>query len=132
MYENGRKVSRYYRMREHKRKTKDRFLKNYHYGRMINMSYDQYLATRDEDDLNYCYGCYNDKPRCECYWQYVYLSGPRTFAKDCTSSTIRNYWRTKLNTFDYDNYEDAWEESDFGIGQHSGYQKVFDYNWTVW
>ena len=41
MYENGRKVSRYYKMREHKRRMKDRFLKNPYMYSAIGMEFEQ-------------------------------------------------------------------------------------------
>ena len=122
MYENGRKVSRYYKMREHKRRMKDRFLKNSwgHKG----LSYNEYLANLTEDELNYYWGG-NMMPCCLQYWTHYYGGERSKVVKQQTSRAIRNYWREELN------HCDDWEDFDAGMNGN-GYQKHIDYAWIVW
>ena len=117
MYENGRKVSRYYKMREHKRRMKDRFLKN-SWGNK-GLSYSAYLANLTEEELNYrCGG--NMMPCCLQYWTHYYDGERSKVVKQQTSRAIRDYWRQELNRCD------DWE--DFNAGMNgNGYQKHFDY-----
>lgn len=124
MYENGRKVSRYYKMREHKRRMKDRFLKN-SWGNK-GLSYNEYLANLTEEELNYHRGG-NMMPCCLQYWTHYYFSEPRQYAKKSTSRAVRNYWRNELNGFDGED----WDDFDAGMNNND-YQKHFDYAWTVY
>ena len=97
MYENGRKVSRYYRMREHKRRLKDRFLKNS--WRHKGLSYNEYLANLTEEELNYHSGG-NMIPCCLQYWTHYYGGEQEKIAKRQASRAIRNYWRKELNNWE--------------------------------
>lgn len=123
MYENGRKVSRYYRMREHKRRMKDRFLKN-PYSRNVGKSYAEYLAELDEDERTYRHGG-NMMPCAYQYWNHYYAGERGKFAKKQTSKAVRNYWREELA------HCEDWEDFDAGMDDND-YQKIFDYAWTVW
>ena len=125
MYENGRKVSRYHKMREHKRRMKERFLKN-PYSTNIGCSYADYLAHLDEFSKTYHWGA-NMTPNAYQYWSHCWLSGPKQYAKKSTARAIRNYWRNEINSF---NGED-WDDFDAGMNNND-YQKLFDYAWTVY
>ena len=126
MYENGRKVSRYYKMREHKRRMKDRFLKNPYMYSAIGMEFEQYLASLDPFLRNHSYGARKDyMPACEQYWRHAYISESRKYAKEATNSKIRAYWRNEFT------HCDDWEDFDTNM-QNANYQKYFDYNWTVY
>lgn len=131
MYENGRRLNRHSRKRKHIDRQKQRFLCNPFMGNATGMTYEQYLATRDEDDLTYRYGCHSDKPWCEQYWRFAYVSGPRKHAKEMTNSVIRNHWRNKISELLALDEED-WDDFDYEMEQHNGYQKHFDYAWTIW
>ena len=126
MYENGRKVSRYYKMREHKRRMKDRFLKNPYMYSAVGMEFEQYLASLDPFLRNYSYGARKDyMPACEQYWRHAYISGPRKYAKEETNSKVRAYWRNELA------HCEDWEDLDSNM-QNTDYQKHFDYAWTIY
>ena len=125
MYENGRKVSRYHKMREHKRRMKERFLKN-PYSTNIGSSYADYLAHLDEFSKTYHWGA-NMTPNAYQYWAHCWLSDPKQYAKKSTARAIRNYWRNEINSF---NGED-WDDFDAGMNNND-YQKHFDYAWTVY
>lgn len=130
MYENGRRLNRHSRKRKHIDKQKQRFLYNPFMGNATGMTYEQYLATRDEDDMNHIFCC-RDIPYCEQYWRHAYVTGRRQFAKDATNGIIRAYARMKLNEF-LDLDEEDWDDFDYEMEQHNGYQKYFDYAWTIW
>lgn len=125
MYENGRKVSRYYKMREHKRRMKDRFLKN-PYSTSIGSSYEDYIAHLDDYEKTHRWGG-NMMPCAYQYWSHYYFSGPRQYAKKSTSRAVRNYWRNEINSFDGED----WDDFDAGMNNND-YQKHFDYAWTVY
>ena len=126
MYENGRKVSRYYKMREHKRRMKDRFLKNPFMGSAIGMEFEQYLASLSPFLRTYSYGARKDyMPACEQYWRHAYISGPRKYAKKETNSKVRAYWKNELARCE------DWEDFDSNM-QNTDYQKHFDYAWTIY
>lgn len=127
MYENGRKLNRHSRKRRHIDKQKKRFLRN----PFMNPAgtYEQYLATASELDRQ-VWGCHNI-PYCEQYWRFAYITGPRKYAKEMTNGIIRAYNRMKLNEFLTLDEED-WDDFDYEIDQHNGYQKHFDYAWTIW
>lgn len=82
-YENGRKINRYANKTKGKRIQKNR----------------QSSKQR----------CWNG---CGDYWNAVYLSGSRTYAKRETNRLIR---RTVGN-----------------IPSNAGYRKMFDYDWAIW
>ena len=126
MYENGRKVSRYYKMCEHKRRMKDRFLKNPFMGSAIGMEFEQYLASLSPSLRTYSYGARKDYiPACEQYWRHDYISESRKYAKEETNSKIRAYWRNELA------HCEDWEDLDSNM-QNTDYQKYFDYAWTIY
>ena len=127
MYENGRRLNHYSRKRKHIDKQKQKFLKN----PFMNPAgtYEQYLATADEHDRR-VWGC-RDIPYCEQYWRFAYVTGPRQYAKDATNRVIRAYARMKLDEF-LALDEEEWDDFDFEVEQHNGYQKHYDYAWTVW
>lgn len=129
MYENGRRLTQYAEKRRHIDEQKKRFLHNPFMGSANGMTYEQYLATIDEFDKE-PYGCHN-KPWCEQYWRFVYLTGPRQYAKEMTNSTIRNHNRRKIAEFLLLD-EEEWDDFDYEVEQRNGYQKHFDYWWTVY
>lgn len=131
MYENGRRLNRHSCKRRHIDEQKKRFLRNPFMGNAAGMTYEQYLATRDNSDWDWRFGCHIDKAYCEQYWRACYLSGPREYAKSETNSVLRSHWRKKLNDFMLLDEED-WDDFDCGVGQHNGYQKHYDYAWTIW
>lgn len=131
MYENGKKLTKYAKKRKHIDKQKQRFLHNPFMGSANGMTYEQYVATRNVEDMNYRWGCHNDKPWCKRYWCFAYLTGPRQYAKDMTNSAIRNHSRHKVAEFLLLN-EEEWDDFDHEIEQHNGYQKHFDYWWTIY
>ena len=81
--------------------------------------HEQECRDRNGDSRNTRNGGYE-------YWQLYYLTGPRKYAKDCTNSVIRAFYRNLLNTHDPDELDDAQALSG------SDYEKMFDYNWTIW
>ena len=97
------------------------------------MSYEQYLATRNEDEREYRTRAYEQGgvPACEQYWSTCYVSGPRSFAKDRTSSILRSDWRNMKNALLLLE-DDEFDDIDYSIGNNSDYQKRFDYTWTIW
>jgi hypothetical protein len=60
------------------------------------------------------------------YWQTMYLSGPRQYAKWCTNRAIRAYYRDQIRKLDEEMLDDLQ-----GL-QGADYEKMFDYLWTVW
>ena len=133
MYENGMRKNRYSNKRHHIDVQKKKFLGGLWRSSSRGMSYEQYLATRDEDEREYRSRTYKQGglPLCEQYWTTCYISGMRGFAKDMTSSILRADWRNKKNALlllDDDELEDA----DYMIGDKADYQKCFDYAWTIW
>lgn len=123
MYENGRKVSRYYKMREHKRRMKDRFLKN-PYSTNIGKSYAEYLADLDEGERTYRYGA-NMMPCAYQYWNHYYAGERGKIVKKQTSRAIRNYWREELAHLD--------DADDLNASlNNNDYHKLIDYAWIVW
>ena len=131
MYENGRKVSRYHRQRKHKQRVKDHFASQYRYGAYTGMTYPEFCASLTDEELEYSYGPVRPIPNAIQYWRVFYLTGPRQYAKDATNSVIRAHWREKLNDF-YRLDEEDWDDFDPEMEQHNGYQKHFDYAWTIW
>ena len=130
MYENGRRLNRHSRKRKHIDKQKQRYRCNPFMGSATGMTSEQYLATRDEDDMNLIFCCRNI-PYCEQYWRHSYVTGRRQSAKDSTNSIVRAYTRVKLNEFLALDEED-WDDFDYAVEQHNGYQKHFDYAWEIW
>lgn len=127
MYENGRRLTRYAEKRKHIDKQKQKFLRN----PFMNPggTYAQYLATADDFDRR-VWGC-RDIPYCEQYWRFAYATGPRKYAKEMTNSVIRSHNRSKIAEF-FSLDEEEWDDFDYAVEQHNGYQKHYDYLWTVW
>lgn len=125
--------NRYSNKRHHIDVQKKKFLSGLWRSSTIGMSYEQYLATRGEDEREWRARPYKQGglPACEQYWSTCYVSGPRGYAKDMTSSILRSDWRNKKNALlllDDDELEDA----DYAIGDKADYQKHFNYTWAIW
>lgn len=114
------RINRYALLREHKRQLK----KKYGYG--------LYQGYRENTKLHEaeCRERYGDRKNARNggyeYWQSVYLTGPRQYAKDCTNSAIRAMYRNLLSSAD----EEALEDIQALTG--ADYEKIFDYMWTIW
>ena len=105
MYENGRKVSRYHRMREHKRRMKDRFLKNPNTANIeMGKSYEEYLATTNEKDRTEPFGCRNI-PYAKQYWRHAYSTNDKQLLKETAHSNARNDWKNQLQNIDDEDFE---------------------------
>ena len=114
------RLNRHALMRKHKRNLK----KKYGYGLYTGYRSNQKLMETEYrekygDMKNARNGGYE-------YWQSYYLTGPRRYAKEATNSVIRAMYRALLNVTD----PDALEEVQAFTG--SDYEKVFDYDWTIW
>ena len=125
--------NRYSNKRHHIDVQKKKFLSGLWRSSTIGMSYEQYLATRDEDEREWRAKRYKQGglPACEQYWSTCYVSGPRGFAKDMTSSILRSDWRNMKNALLLLE-DDEFDDVDYDIGNNSDYQKHFDYTWTIW
>ena len=133
MYENGVRKNHYANKRHHIDVQKKKFLSGLYRSSTIGMSYEQYLATRDEEEREWRARPYKQGglPACEQYWATCSISGPRSYAKDMTSSILRSNWRnmkSALLLLENEEFDDV----DCSIGNSSDYQKYFDYAWTVW
>ena len=133
MYENGMRKNRYSNKRHHIDVQKKKFLSGLWRSSTIGMSYEQYIATRSDEEREYRTRAYKQGglPSCEQYWSTCYVSGPRCFAKDMTSSILRSDWRNMKNALLLLE-DDEFDDIDYSIGNNSDYQKYFDYAWTVW
>ena len=133
MYENGMRKNRYSNKRHHIDAQKKKFLSGLWRSSTIGMSYEQYLATRSDEEREYRTRAYKQGglPACEQYWSTCYVSGPRGFAKDMTSSILRSDWRNMKNALLLLE-DDEFDDVDYDIGNNSDYQKHFDYTWTIW
>ena len=125
--------NRYSDKRHHIDVQKKKFLSGLWRSSTIGMSYEQYLATRSEEEREYRTRAYKQGglPSCEQYWSTCYVSGPRSFAKDMTSSILRSDWRNMKNALLLLE-DDEFDDVDYDIGNNSDYQKHFDYTWTIW
>lgn len=133
MYENGMKKNRYSNKRHHIDVQKKKFLKGLYRSSTIGMSYEQYLATRDEFEREWRARPYKQGglPACEQYWATCSVSGSRGYAKDMTSSVLRSSWRNMENALLLLEDEEL-DDVDYSIGGNSDYQKYFDYAWTIY
>ena len=133
MYENGMRKNRYSNKRHHIDVQKKKFLSGLWRSSTIGMSYEQYLATRSDEEREYRTRAYKQGglPNCEQYWSTCYVSGPRCFAKDMTSSILRSDWRNMKNALLLLE-DDEFDDIDYSIVNNSDYQKHFDYTWTIW
>lgn len=125
--------NRYSNKRHHIDVQKKKFLSGLWRNSTIGMSYEQYLATRSDEEREYRTRAYKQGglPSCEQYWSTCYVSGPRCFAKDMTSSILRSDWRNMKNALLLLE-DDEFDDVDYSIGNNSDYQKHFDYTWTIW
>ena len=125
--------NRYSNKRHHIDVQKKKFLSGLWRSSTIGMSYEQYLATRSDEEREYRTRAYKQGglPSCEQYWSTCYISGPRCFAKDMTSSILRSDWRNMKNALLLLE-DDEFDDVDYSIGNNSDYQKHFDYTWTIW
>lgn len=77
-----------------------------------------------------CRDLYGDRPNARNggyeYWQAYYLTGPRRYAKFCTNRVIRAMYRDMLRSIDPD------DPGDIPAFRGSEYEKIFDYDWTIW
>lgn len=133
MYENGMRKNRYSNKRHHIDVQKKKFLGGLGRSSSRGMSYEQYLATRSDEEREYRTRVYKQGglPLCEQYWSTCYVSGVRGYAKDMTSSILRSNWRNMKSALllcDDEEFDDI----DYSIGNNSDYQKYFDYIWTIW
>jgi hypothetical protein len=102
MYENGKKVSGYQKMREHKRRMKDRFLKNPGNANIEKgKTYEEYLATTNEADRTKPIGC-RHLPYAQQYWRLAYNSNEKKEKKKYTVKASRNEWKEVLNKKEYE------------------------------
>ena len=133
MYENGMRKNRYSNKRHHIDVQKKKFLSGLWRSSTIGMSYEQYLATRSDEEREYRTRAYKQGglPACEQYWSTCYVSGPRGFAKDMTSSILRSDWRNMKNALLLLE-DDEFDDVNYNIGNNSDYQKHFDYSWYIW
>ena len=133
MYENGIRKNRYSNKRHHIDVQKKKFLSNLWRSSTIGMSYEQYLATRDEEEREWRPRGYKQGglPACKQYWTTCYISGPRGYAKDMTSSILRSNWRNMKSALLLCDDEEL-DDIDYSIGNNSDYQKYFDYLWNIW
>ena len=125
--------NRYSNKRHHIDVQKKKFLSGLWRSSTIGMSYEQYLATRSDEEREYRTRAYKQGglPSCEQYWSTCYVSGPRGFAKDMTSSILRSDWRNMKNALLLLE-DDEFDDVDYSIGNNSDYQKHFDYTWNIW
>ena len=125
--------NRYSNKRHHIDVQKKKFLSGLWRSSTIGMSYEQYLATRSDEEREYRTRAYKQGglPSCEQYWSTCYVSGPRCFVKDMTSSILRSDWRNMKNALLLLE-DDEFDDVDYSIRNNSDYQKHFDYTWNIW
>ena len=115
-----RKLNRHAQKRKHKRIMKQK------YGRGLYTSCRTNLKLHEQECREWNEDCPNARNGGYEYWQLYYLTGPRKYAKSCTNRVIRAMYRDMLNCFDGDCLDDI------PALRGSDYEKLFDYNWTVW
>lgn len=125
--------NRYSNKRHHIDVQKKKFLSGLYRSSTIGMSYEQYLATLNEEERKWRARPYKQggMPACEQYWSTCYVSGVRGYAKDMTSNVLRSDWRNMKNALLLLE-DDEFDDIDYSIGNNSDYQKHFDYTWTIW
>lgn len=115
-----RRLNRHAMMRKHKRKMKQK------YGRGLYEGYRTNLRMH-EDWCRENYGnCRNARNGGYEYWQTYYLTGPRQYAKEQTNGVIRAFYRDLINSLDIEDLEDVQALTG------SDYEKMYDYDWTIW
>lgn len=115
-----RHTNRYAMMRKHKRKLKKKYGYGLYEGYKTNIRLHEDKCRRENGNSpNARNGGYE-------YWQSYYLTGPRQYAKKCTNRLIRARYRDLLRTIE----EEALDDIQALCG--SDYEKMFDYDWTIW
>lgn len=115
-----RRINRHAQMRKHKRKLKQKYGYGLYEGYKTNLKlHEDECRERWGDMRNARNGGYQ-------YWQSYYLTGPRQYAKSCTNRVIRAMFRDMLNMLDKEDMDDipAFRGAD--------YEKIYDYDWTIW
>lgn len=115
-----RKLNRHARMRKHKRNLKKKYSHGLYEGYRTNLKlHEDWCRENCGDRCNARNGGYE-------YWQNYYLTGPRQYAKDCTNRVIRAFYRDLFNKLDGDRLEDVQALTG------SDYEKMYDYDYTIW
>ena len=115
-----RRINRHAQMRMHKRKQKKRYGYGLYSGYRTNIRLHEDECRREyEDNPNARNGGYK-------YWNVYYLTGERKYAKHCTNRVIRAMYRDMLNAVGGDGLDDV------QALRGSDYEKMFDYDWTIW
>ena len=124
MYNNGEKVKGYARKQLHKDKMKKKYAKHFLFYDSNEATYDQLLIYMEEKKKQYYIRPYYwfDANKPIPYWKNYYISNRREYARHQTKRKIRSITREELANM---NLEDV------VAPRSSYYQKVFDYNWTV-
>lgn len=100
----------YHRKQIHKKRMKEKYCKTYFYGRKCQCSWNYFINNIEP------------KERIK-YWDFLYLSGPRQYAKYATNRKIRAKYRNVINIYNIYDIETL---------RGADYRKLVDYDWTVW
>ena len=115
-----RKLNRHAQMRKHKQELKRKYGHGLYEGYRTNLRrHEDECRERWGDMRNARYGGYQ-------YWQAYYLTGPRQYAKFCTNRAIRAMFRDMLRNMTEDMMDDV------PVFRGADYEKMFDYDWTIW
>ena len=122
----SRKINRHAQKRKHIRELERKYATKYHFGRPCNVR-----LLRDELEQNATEDWWwniKHPPRNKGweYWKTWYISGRRKYAKDCTNRVVRAYYRDILSSLEDEDIEDI------QALKGSDYEKMYDYNWTIW
>lgn len=121
------RMNRYARKRRHKRRLEKRYADMYCYGCSATCSVrklrDRLMREAEEEIDSYWYKKHPPRNNGWEYWRSYYLSGPRQFAKKYTDKRIRQKYRRMIRKFD---------PEDVHVPRGSGYEKEFDYAYTIW
>ena len=105
---------------KHKREMKKR------YGHGLYTTYRTNTKLHEAE----CRDKYGDRPNARNggyeYWKVYYLSGPRKFAKNSTNRVIRCAYRDMLRTLNNEALDDVQALTG------ADYEKMYDYDWTIW
>lgn len=114
-------INRHAKMRKHKRYTKEKHSDQMTGGRVSNL---KLYADKCRDYWGDYHG--GDRNGGYHYWETLYLTGSRKFAKQSTNRKIRAQYRSALSSADINDLVDVQALSG------SDYEKAFDYAWTLW
>lgn len=121
------KLNRYAQKRRHKRELEKRYANGYsYYGHnrgSVNMLRDRLIREAEENSDSWWYKKHPPRNNGWEYWRIIYLSGRRGFAKKYSNKRIRQKYRQMICKDD--------PEEVIAL-RRAGYEKEFDYNWTVW